>query len=179
MSQPIYLITGPSGAGKSALAEYLSAQGYQTIDADSTQGLGYFANKNHKPVPYPAGADAAWWERHNYVWELDRLRKHIDKLEPTGKPVFLCGNAGNIDRAHDMLKAIFYLDIPTNIIRSRIKSGAPDTSFGQRVEERDQLLRWAAPFKQEMLDLGAIEIDATRELKLVARDILARVKAAA
>src|SRR5450631_2987115 len=107
MNRPIYLITGPSGAGKTTLANHLTAQGYTCIDADSTPGLCYYVNKNNKPVPYPAGADANWWSAHNYVWELDRLAKLIGSLNAAGGPIFLCGNAGNIKKAKDMFKTIF------------------------------------------------------------------------
>ncbi|HUD11081.1 MAG TPA: AAA family ATPase [Candidatus Saccharimonadia bacterium] len=176
MSQNLYLITGPSGSGKTTLSNYLSSQGYACIDADSTPGLCYYVNKNNKPVPYPQGADEAWWQSHNYVWELDRLNKHIDSLRSTGAPMFLCGNAGNIKKAWDMFKTVFYLDIPENIMLSRIATGDQDHNFGQRVDERNQLVRWAAPFKTEMLELGAVTIDATPPLPDVAKTILEHVK---
>src|SRR5580693_219681 len=105
MSRPVYLITGPSGSGKTALADYLATTGHGSIDADSTPGLCYFVNKNNKPVPYPQGADAAWWERHNYVWEIDRLKKLLGTLEYGAGPLFFCGNAGNIPAAWNIFKA--------------------------------------------------------------------------
>jgi hypothetical protein len=87
MNQPVYLITGPSGSGKTALAGFFGADGYTCIEADSTPGLCYFINRAGKPVPYPQGADAAWWSSHSYVWEIDRLRKLIATLHPTKGPV--------------------------------------------------------------------------------------------
>jgi gluconate kinase len=178
MSNPVYLITGPSGSGKSEVANYLAAQGHQSIDADNTPGLCYFVNKNNKPVPYPQGANAAWWDSHNYVWELDRLRKLIETLDANG-PVYLCGNAGNIAKAWPMFERVFYLDIPKNVMQKRISSGRRDNSFGQRVEDREQLISWAEPFKQEMLSLGATSVDATQSVDKVARAILAQVKTGA
>jgi gluconate kinase len=179
MSSSVYLITGPSGAGKTTVSDYLGTQGYTCVEADSTPGLCYFANKNMKPVPYPPGADAAWWSRHSYVWELDRLRRLLDNLESNGKPVFLCGNAGNIAKAQHLFKAIYYLDIPTDIMLERVAGGTEGYIFGQRVEEKDQLVRWAGPFKQEMAGLGAITIDATQPVAKVATNILDHVKQAA
>ena len=176
MNKTIYLITGPSGAGKTSLAGHLEAQGYQTIDADSTPGLCYFVNKNNKPVPYPPKTDAAWWQTHNYVWELDRLNKLIASLEPADQPVFLCGNAGNISKAWDLFAKVFYLDIPVDVMQQRITSGAHDDNFNQRVEEKDQLVRWVEPFKEEMLKLGAISIDANRPVPEITKDILNQIK---
>jgi gluconate kinase len=176
MNNNLYLITGPSGSGKTALAEQLAARGYVCIDADSTPGLCYYVNKNNKPVPYPQGADETWWSSHNYVWELDRLSKHIDSLHPTGAPMFLCGNAGNIKKAWAMFKGVFFLDIPKDVMLERIKAGDRDHNFGQRVDERDQLIRWAEPFKQEMVGLGATVIDATPPIAHVADAILAKVQ---
>jgi hypothetical protein len=173
MSQ-LYLITGPSGAGKTSLSDYLDAKGYTTIDADSTPGICYFVNKVGKPVPYPPAADATWWANHNYVWELDRLRKRVRGLEGSG-PVFLCGNAGNIDKAWDMFETVFYLDIPADVALERITHGTRDHNFGQRVEEQNQLIRWMEPFKQEMLGLGAVTIDATKPIDKVALSILAQL----
>ncbi len=177
MNSKLYLITGPSGSGKTALCNYFGEDGYQTIEADSTPGLCYFVDKRNKPVPYPAGADAAWWETHNYVWELDRLAKLVRNLEPSTKPVFFCGNSGNIDAAMKQFAGVFYLDIPADIMLGRIEHGARDHSFGQRVEDRDQLVRWAPEFKAKMLELGAISIDATKPLDKVASAILKKIKA--
>ena len=177
MNHSVYLITGPSGSGKTALSNYFVAEGYTSVEADSTPGLCYFVNKNNKPVPYPQGADAAWWASHSYVWEVDRLRKLLGTLEATDKPIFLCGNAGNIDKAWELFAGVFYLDIPENIMLARVTGSERDHSFGQRVEEPDQLIRWAKPFKDEMAGLGAVTIDATKPLKDVAADILAHIKA--
>ncbi len=178
MNRAIYLITGPSGAGKTTLADYLASHGHQSIDADSTPGLCFYVNKSGKPVPHPADADAAWWDKHNYVWELDRLRKMIRSL-PGSDPVFLCGNAGNINRAWDMFAAVFYLDLPTDLILKRISRGDRDHTFGKSVDESDQLLRWAAPFKAEMLSLGAISVNASKSVPQVAADILAQINSPA
>ena len=177
MNQSVYLITGPSGSGKTALSTYLSGEGYTCIEADSTQGLCYFINRSGKPVPYPQGADAAWWSSHSYVWEIDRLRKLIATLQPAAGPILLFGNAGNIDKAWELFEAVFYLDIPEDIIVARSKSSEADHSFGQRVEEPEQLIRWAEPFKEKMAELGAVTIDATKPLKDVATSILKGIKA--
>lgn len=177
MNQPIYLITGPSGSGKTALANHFTAAGYTCVEADSTPGLCYFVNRVGKPVPYPQGADAAWWSTHSYIWEIDRLKKLLTSLQPADGPIFLCGNAGNIDKAWDLFAGVFYLDIPENIMLERIKGSERDRSFGQRVEEQDQLLRWAGPFKEKMAELGAVTVDATKPLKDVAAKILTHVKA--
>jgi gluconate kinase len=178
MSNPIYLITGPSGSGKSEVANYLEAQGHQSIDADNTPGLCYFVNKNNKPVPYPQGAGTAWWDSHNYVWELDRLRKLLDSMD-TKAPIFVCGSAGNIAKAWPMFEQVYYLDIPKNVMQKRIASGRRDNSFGQRVDDSEQLMRWAEPFKEEMLSLGATSVDATQSVDKIAKAILAQVKASA
>ena len=176
MSNTVYLITGPSGAGKTSLSGYLSGRGYQSVEADSTPGLCYYINKVGKPVPYTPGADAAWWSTHNYVWELDRLRRLLDTFPRTESPVFLCGNAGNINKAWGMFKGAYYLDISQDIMIKRLKSSTGDNNFGQRVEEQAQLLRWAEPFKKEMLELGAVSIDATQPIEQVAKDIFAHIQ---
>jgi hypothetical protein len=171
--RPVYLITGPSGSGKTAVANYLNTHGSTAIDIDSTPGLCFFVNKNNKPVPYPPGADAAWWNTHHYVWELDRLRKLLGTLEDGKGPIFLCGNAGNISKAWSTFASAFYLDTPTKVLLSRIIQTNREHSFGQRVDEPDQLMRWIEPFKAEMLELGAISIDASRPVESIAKDIVA------
>jgi hypothetical protein len=176
MNQPIYLITGPSGSGKTALSTYFGGKGYTCIEADSTPGLCYFVNRVGKPVPYPQGADAAWWSTHHYVWEIDRLKKLIGTLQAPMGPILLFGNAGNIDRAWDLFAGVFYLDIPENIMLKRVESSTQDHSFGRRIEEPDQLLRWAGPFKEKMEGLGAVTIDATKPLSDVADSILEHIK---
>ena len=176
MTKHTYLITGPSGAGKTAVAELLATQGVTSIDADSTPGLCYFVNKNNKPVPYPPHADTGWWTSHNYIFEIDRLAKLIATHEPGGGPVFVSGNAGNIAKAWDMFETVFYLDIPSDLMLSRTKGLTNGENFGQRVDDKKQLVGWAEPFKEEMVGLGAVVIDATKPLAQVTSEILAHAK---
>ncbi len=175
MNKHTYLITGPSGSGKTAVAESLDSKGIIAIDADSTPGLCYFVNKNNKPVPYPPHADGGWWATHNYIFELDRLAKLI-ATHDTGAPVFVSGNAGNIAKAGDMFTTIFYLDVPADVMLKRNKGVTGGENFGQRIDDKDQLVAWAEPFKEQMLALGAVTIDATKPLEQVVADILAHVK---
>ena len=175
MSRSIYLITGPSGSGKTVLADYLTEAGYTAIDADGTPGLCYYVNKNNKPVPYPQGADAGWWASHNYIWELDRLSRLLDTLEPTDKPIFFCGNAGNIKKAWDMFAGVFYLDAPGDTLIARNADPKRKNSPGHRIDEPAQLLEWAEPFKAHMLELGAITIDASPAPADIAKTILAQI----
>ena len=176
MTNQIYLITGPAGSGKTSMAEQLAELGYQTVDTDSATGLCYFVNKNNKPVPYPAGADASWWENHNYVWEIDRLKILLNKMLSGKTPIFVCGNAGNIKQAWDIFDAVYYLDIPFEMIPDRVAAETAGNSFGLRVDERAQLSRWAEAFKAKMVDAGAVMVDATAPVDAVAKDILTKLK---
>jgi adenylate kinase family enzyme len=179
MNPSLYLITGPSGAGKTTLSEHLAAQNHTSIDADSVPGLCFFVNKNNKPVPYPAHADANWWSNHHYVWELDRLAKLLATFDANPNPIFICGNASNIRTAWDKFNGVFYLDLPQDVMIKRLTGKNRENSFGRRVDEQAQLLRWVDGFKAEMLEAGAIPINATQPLEIVAQDILERIKAAA
>jgi ribose 1,5-bisphosphokinase PhnN len=172
MNKRIYLITGPSGSGKTTISDHLTALGHASVDADSTQGISYFVNQNGKPVPYPADANAAWWETHHYVWELDRLKKLIDATNPTDGLVFVAGNAANINKAWDIFSAVFYLDLPVDVMTKRMAAAGRENSFGHRLEEQDQLLRWVDGFKAEMLELGTVTLDATQPVDKVAAGIL-------
>ena len=93
---------------------------------------------------------------------------YIGTFEDNGKPIFLCGNAGNIVKAWSMFAAVFYLDIPATILIKRT-SKAPD--------QLDQLVSWLEPFKAEMLGSGAVLIDATVPVEVAARSILKHIKA--
>ncbi|GEM_PF-506609 len=175
MNKHTYLITGPSGSGKTALAEYLDSQSIISIDADSTQGLCYFVNKNNKPVPFPPHADAGWWATHNYIFEIDRLAKLI-ATHGSGAPVFVSGNTGNIANAWNMFEAVFYLDVPTDLMLSRTKNLTNGENFGQRIDDKTLLVSWVEPFKQKMVELGAVVIDGTKPVDKVSGEILAHVK---
>lgn len=172
MNKRIYLITGPSGSGKTAMADYFDQLGHAAIDTDSTSGISYYVNQNGKPVPYPADAGAAWWDTHQYVWEIDRLKKLLEATNPSDGLVFVSGNSGNINEARDVFDAVFYLDIPKDVMTHRMAAAGRENSFGSRIEEQDQLHRWVEDFKQQMLELGAITLDATQPLEKVAAEIL-------
>jgi energy-coupling factor transporter ATP-binding protein EcfA2 len=176
MNKRIYLITGPSGSGKSALAAHFEAAGHASIDTDSQQGISFFVNQNGKPVPYPQDANASWWDTHHYVWEIDRLKKLLDATNPTDGIVFVAGNAGNINKAWDIFEGVFYLDLPKDLMTTRMAAAGREASFGRRLEEQDQLHRWVEGFKHQMSGLGAITIDATKPLDKVAASIMDHIK---
>ncbi|GAC1372359.1 MAG: hypothetical protein NVSMB39_6550 [Candidatus Saccharimonadales bacterium] len=179
MIKRIYLITGPSGAGKTTLADHLTSLGYAAIDADATQGIGYYTNDAGKPVPYPQGADADWWKKNHYVWELDRLKKLLEATNPSDGLVFLAGNAANINKAWDIFEEVFYLDIPRDEMVKRMAAAGREDSFGARIDEQDQLLRWVDKFKTDMTELGAVTIDASKPVAKVTEAILAHTKTTA
>ena len=179
MNKRIYLITGPSGSGKTTISDQLTSLGHASIDADSTQGISFFVNQNGKPVPYPAGADAGWWETHHYVWELDRLKKLIEATNPTDGIVFVAGNAANINKGWDIFDAAYYLDLPEELMIKRMAGKDRENSFGHRIDEQAQLVRWVEKFKADMLGLGAVTVDATKSVEDVTKDILARIKKSA
>ena len=75
-----------------------------------------------------------------------------------------------------MFEAVFYLDVPTDLMLSRTKNLTNGENFGQRIDDKTLLVSWVEPFKQKMVELGAVVIDGTKPVDKVSGEILAHVK---
>jgi adenylate kinase family enzyme len=164
-----YLITGNPGSGKSTLAGELRRRGLIALDTDE---MAFWADNAGRPVTRPANADSRWRLAHRWVWSRARIERSIAEAAGDADRVFFCGIAQNQAEMLDLFEQVFLLAIEedTQIARLALPSrtGSPDRTEATR----KQITAGRLAFQSQMLDLGAIRLDATAPPRLIADTLL-------
>ncbi|WP_026423501.1 dephospho-CoA kinase [Actinokineospora inagensis] len=160
------LITGCSGSGKSTVAAELSERGYTAIDADNV--IARWLDRSGSPVWMPDDASATWFDQHTWSWDLTWL----DDLIASADTMYVCGAADNIARAWTRFERVYLLAISEATMLSRVDDQDRLHDFGRRPGQREWIRRWRPRYQDEVLALGAIEVDADRDLAAVVDTIV-------
>jgi adenylate kinase family enzyme len=167
-----YLITGVAGTGKSTLAKLLAKRGYAAYDTE--EGFSYHINKQTgERAVYPANPTPEWYESHERVFDekvlMNLFKKHADE------PLFICSITANQAKFYPQFDKLFLLNAPDDIITHRLGTRTGNY-FGRKPLELQRVIGRHQQFDDELLALGAIEIDSTQPIETVADQILARIK---
>ena len=168
------LITGITGSGKSAIYDELKKLGYKAYDIEIMEGLFNLVDKKTgKIVNNYDNKNLEWVKRHDWICNIKRLQELVRKnAEGTA---FYCGTAGNLDELLFLFDKIFLLKVSPEILRERL-STRKSNDYGRTSEVQDWIIEWKNWWENHMVEKGAIIINANRDLKEVANDIVKKSK---
>jgi hypothetical protein len=114
--------------------------------------------------------DEEWLSTHRWVWSRGRLQ---EVFKEHSDPVFICGIARNIRDVLDLFECVFLLRIDADTQEERLHAYDLGNPSAARKEAGRQQIRAGRPFfEAEMLELGAIAVDANASTTTVADAIL-------
>jgi thymidylate kinase len=170
---PAFLVTGNPGSGKTTLAAELSRRGLVAVDADYVPRLCHYeddAGNTYSRADAPLIPDEEWLSTHRWVWSRARLQ---EVLKQHSDPVFICGIARNIRDVLDLFDCVFLLRIDADTQEERLRAYDLSSPLLARNDAGRQQIRAGRPFfEAEMLELGAIAVDANASTTAVADAIL-------
>ena len=170
-----FLVTGNPGSGKTTLAAELARRGLVAIDPDYDAELSYWeddAGTQILKVDGPTQPDQRWLRTHHWVWSRSRLQQIVRQHQA---PVFVCGIALNIHQVVDLFDRIFLLRIDADTQEQRLLAYDARNPPGRNEAGRQQIREGRSIFESQMLELGAIALDATAPTARVADQLLAFV----
>jgi dephospho-CoA kinase len=164
-----YLITGNAGSGKSTIIKELKNLGYPAYNTDDMPEVSKLQDKvSGKEVNRPDGpADN---NKNAWNWQEDALRKLLD----SNRTVFVGASMSNQQKFYPLFDKIFALMLDEKTLRHRLQTRTNNT-FGKHPEELARTLSTNKRVQDNLLKSGAIAIDATRSIKLVANEILSYI----
>jgi hypothetical protein len=170
----LILVTGVSGSGKSALSRELVRRDEQAVSLDAADGLCRWRDRAGRSVDRPDQPDLAWLRRHSWCWDTDVLDRMVAAERDSGVPrSFLCGSAANQDDFTDRFDVVVMLDIPVDVMLSRLDNTSRGNDFGRVGATRLQLIdRFASNRKALRLTADHI-IDATAPIDQIADTLCA------
>lgn len=168
-------ITGVAGSGKSSISKELNRLGYQAYDIEELDGM-------FKMVRKDTGEDFADYDNadmdkvKNADWICDKNKlKELLQKQNDGT-VFYCGVASNNNEIIELFDQTILLQASSEAVRKRLNSRAGTDDMGNTAENRDWVLSWKEWWENQMIEQGAIIVDADGNCAEVARKILSMVQ---
>lgn len=163
-----YLITGVAGTGKSSAAKELRKRGYAAYDTE--EGFSYYVDKQTgEQTVRPHEPTEAWYEKHERVFDEkilnNLLRKHA------GETLFICSITANQSKFYPVFDKIFLLTTDDELISHRLKT-RQGNDFGKHPLDLKRVISRHADFDEELVETGAIVIDASKPIKQMVDQIL-------
>jgi dephospho-CoA kinase len=175
------LIIGVAGSGKSSLCNELRNRGYKAYDIESIHGLFNMINKSTGKITDLKDYDKHNLEcikQHDWICNKKKLQKLISenaKKNVLNNVVFYCGTASNTDDLLTLFDEIILLKASPKITCKRL-SIRTSNDFGRTEEVQNWVFEWKEWWENHMVEKGAIIINANRNLKEVANDIVKKGK---
>lgn len=151
------LVTGMSGTGKSSALAELGHRGYRVVDTDDPGWTEW--------VESPREAGGGEW-----LWVEDRIGELLSRDED--ETLFVQGCVRNQVEFYDRFDAVVLLSAPADVILERLARRTTNP-YGRSAAERELVLHHLATV-EPLLRAGCThELDATRPLEEVVRDLIA------
>jgi dephospho-CoA kinase len=146
------LLTGMSGTGKSAALAELEKRGFAVVDTDY--------------------ADWSRWSDADggYVWDEERITELLTREHAA--TLYISGTVSNQGRFYPKFDAVVLLSAPAEVILRRIAARATN-DYGKRSTERELILRQLVEVEPLLRATCTHEVDATRPLDDVVRQLVA------
>jgi hypothetical protein len=171
---PAFLVTGNPGSGKSTLVHELARRSLLAIDPDDDPELSHWEDEAGNRVDGPQSPDGEWLWSHRWVWSRSRMKEVLAGHDGV---VFVCGIARNQDEFLDLFDRVFLLQIDGPTQEARLAAHDALNPPGRSEAGRQEIRDGRAVFEAQMLTHGAIALDGTAPMVLVADELLALVAA--
>ncbi len=164
------LVTGVPGSGKTAMCEELKKLGYKAYNIEDMDGFFKMVNKKTKRLSKNYdNYNLESVKQHDWICDKKRLQQLIKKNSEG--IVFYCGTASNIGDLLHLFNKVFLLRVNEKILRKRL-STRTSNDFGRTSEVQKWVLSWKKWWENHIQKKGAIVINANRNLKEVAKDVV-------
>ncbi|HSX18333.1 MAG TPA: AAA family ATPase [Candidatus Saccharimonadales bacterium] len=161
-----YLITGRAGSGKSAVGAELQSRGLNALDTDDIPGLANWEDLNTGKRIEIDPSGFIDYTKVGWNWNQPTLRRLLE----TAGQLFLCGSASNELDFHGLFDKVFVLSLDPETQKERLRTRS--SKYGKDPAMQKVILQEQKEFVEQAVRLGAMAIDNTRPINVVADEIL-------
>lgn len=165
-------ITGVSGTGKTTVAEELEKRGIHAISIDEAGVCSWIDKQTGQKVDHEVTTDDEFIRNHDWICNVPQL---IELMERGDGVAVVLGSASNQKDLLHLFDKILLLQCPPEVFIKRIENRT-NNDFGKDKTAQEFILGWYQSFEKEMLDAGAISIDATHPLEKVVEQALEEIQ---
>ncbi len=169
------LILGMAGAGKSSVVTELLNRGRLAYDADLVPGLGNWVDSDGNVCSYSSDPD--WRDSHRFLWNMSAIRRLLKQRDDT-QMLYLAGTATNGTDAVPLFGNVAVLHAASDTLCQRLVAPSRQTPypFDCTDQHRARLTEAVPRFREDMLNLGAIAIDAEVDVPQIVDNLIAAVE---
>lgn len=164
------LVTGTSGTGKTTVLRALSKRGVATIGIDEEPDLTWWVHKESGEAYVGDGVvfDQKFLDQYEWVCSKERLEKLLIQKDES---VVVCGSSDNILECMQLFDMTLVLNCPPEVFLARIDART-DNDYGKSEAAKAALLGYYEAYRDECLEAGAIEVDATQAIDDVVEEVM-------
>jgi thymidylate kinase len=165
-------VTGVPGVGKSTILSALKERGFHTLGTEEDGLCSWRHRDTGEQVTREKLVDESFAAEHRLMCDIAQLQMTMSTID---ERVVVCGVVSNQEEFLKLFDTILLLQcLPETLIKrleGRTNKPFPKGSFVQR-----RVLSRQTAFDQEMLEHGAVPIDAERPLEQVIDDIVSHLQ---
>jgi dephospho-CoA kinase len=156
-------ITAVTGTGKSTVCKALCAQGYDSVDLESVDGL-YELVDEKTGQALPGDLDQI---SEGVDWNCNKAKLKILIQSQKSQLAFYCGGMSNTDDVWELFDVVVMLTVSDETTVKRL-STRQTGEFGSTQANRDWVLSWKHSLEDRWMEKGCIKIDAEADPDKVA-----------
>ena len=164
-------VTGVAGSGKSSISKELNKLGHKAYDIEELEGMFKMVRKDTGEdfVDYD-NADIEKVKNADWICDKNKLEELLQKQGD--EIVFYCGVGSNNDKIIPFFDRTILLKASPEIVRKRLISREGTDDMGNTTENREWVLSWKDWWENQIIEQGAIVIDADGSPTEVAQKII-------
>lgn len=174
MKKPFF-ITGVAGSGKSLISKELNRLGYKAYDIEELEGMFKMIRKDTREdfTDYD-NADIEKVKNADWICDKNKLKELLQK-QNIGI-AFYCGIASNNNEIIPLFDQTILLKVGSEAVRKRLSSREGTDDMGNTAENREWVLSWKDWWENQMIEQGALVVDADGNPTEVAKKIIELVQ---
>lgn len=167
-------ITGVAGSGKSSMSKELNRLGYQAYDIEELDGMFKMVRKDTGEdfVDYD-NADINKVKNAHWICDIDKLKELLRKQND--EVVLYCGVASNNSEIIPFFDQTILLKANAEVVRKRLSIREGTDDMGNTSENREWVLSWKDWWEDQMIECGALIVDADGSPADIGQKILALI----
>lgn len=168
-------VTGVSGSGKSSISKELNRLGYKAYNIEELEGMFKMVRKDTREdfADYD-NADIEKVKNADWICDKNKLEKLLQKQ--SNCIVFYCGIASNNNEIIPLFDETILLKVSPAIVRKRLSSREGTDDMGNTAENREWVLSWKDWLENQLIEQGAVVVDADGNPAEVVKKIVEKFK---
>ncbi len=140
-------------------------------DIDEVPGLcSWLSKTTGEQADYHSGIGREWIEQHDWVLDEEKIKSLLRNSDK--RTIFLCGIASNQKSLFPLFQKIILLTLDENTLIQRLSNRKGKDVYAREKSEQEELLSWKSDWEKEMIQHGAIAIDADKPTESIVEEII-------